>query len=87
MHTMRYAIIFFLICVITLGEALKCVNLQENGIKLTQSCVKEDTKCLTLKSLRKQLKYCASDSTCKTVRLTALPGQTVTCCAGDMCNV
>nr|P38951.1 RecName: Full=Xenoxin-2 [Xenopus laevis] len=65
---------------------LKCVNLQANGIKMTQECAKEDNKCLTLRSLKKTLKFCASDRICKTMKIMSLPGEKITCCEGNMCN-
>nr|P38952.1 RecName: Full=Xenoxin-3 [Xenopus laevis] len=65
---------------------LKCVNLQANGVKMTQECAKEDTKCLTLRSLKKTLKFCASDRICKTMKIASLPGEQITCCEGNMCN-
>uniref|UniRef100_A0A803KE06 Xenoxin-1 n=1 Tax=Xenopus tropicalis TaxID=8364 RepID=A0A803KE06_XENTR len=82
---MRFAIIFFLLFVISVGNALRCMR-QAKKMSAPQECSKAETNCLTHVMKNDVLKYCAKSSECTSTKVLALPAEKVTCCDTDMCN-
>ncbi|OCT59148.1 xenoxin-1-like [Xenopus laevis] len=82
---MRYTILFFLLFVVAVGNALRCMVLTDIK-KQPENCGKGEVYCVTYKMKTRVKKFCATKFDCKRISSMALPGEKVTCCDKDMCN-